>query len=108
MTGTGQTCALVDRRRARPMQEMDPAARYRHEQRLAGVGKGPPKPIRRRRTDCKEIDWSGFALKEAARTLLGRPCRRWASIIPGQEPSSFRSPRQQLNLAARGVLQHAR
>jgi len=71
MTGTGQTCALVDRRRARPMQEMDPAARYRHELRLAGVGKGPPKPIRRRRTDCKEIDWSGFAAQGGCTHITG-------------------------------------
>jgi nucleotidyltransferase/DNA polymerase involved in DNA repair len=53
-----QSPGLTD---ARPMQVVDPAARYHHELRLAGVGNGPPKPIRRRRTDRKEISWYGFA-----------------------------------------------
>ena len=46
---------------ARPYQVMDAAARYRHELRLARAGNGPPKPIRRRRTDRQEIGWYGFA-----------------------------------------------
>src|ERR1700746_1224543 len=51
-----QKAALArPRRGARPTQVMDRAARYHHELRLAGVGNGPPKPIRRRRTDLKEV-----------------------------------------------------
>src|ERR1700757_4690095 len=49
------------RRLARPNQVMDSAARYRHKLRLARAGNGPPKPIRRRRTDRQEIGWYGFA-----------------------------------------------
>jgi hypothetical protein len=48
-------------RRARPNQVMDPTTRHRHELRLAGVGNGPPKPVRRRRTDRKEIGRHGLA-----------------------------------------------
>src|ERR1700738_4276649 len=44
-------------RRARPKQIMDAATRCHHEPRLAGVGNGPPKPIRRRRTGRPEIGW---------------------------------------------------
>src|SRR5205807_3810027 len=59
------------RRRARPMQVMDPAARYHHELRLAGLGDGPPKPIRRRRTDRKQIDWDGFAAQGGCTRITG-------------------------------------
>jgi len=48
-------------RRARPNQVMYPTTRYRHELRLAGVRNGPPKPVRRRRTDRKEISGHGLA-----------------------------------------------
>src|ERR1700737_1595501 len=85
MTGTGQTCALVDRRRARPMQEMDPAARYRHELRLAGWERAHRNQSGAGARIVRRSIGPGSLLKEAARTLLGRPCRRWASIIPGQE-----------------------
>ena len=53
------------------MQVMDPAARYRHELRLAGVGNCPPKPIWRRRTDRKEIDWDGFAAQGGYTRITG-------------------------------------
>src|SRR5258705_10380260 len=48
-------------RRARPKQVMDAAACCHYKPRLAGVGNGPPKPIRCRRTDRQEIGWDGFA-----------------------------------------------
>src|SRR6266446_1366380 len=67
-----QKAALARLRRgARPMQVMDPAARYHHELRLAGVGNGPPKPIRGRRTDRKEIDWYGFAAQGDCTCITG-------------------------------------
>jgi len=62
-------------------------------------GKGPTETNPAQRTDCKEIDWYRFAAQGGCTHILGRPCRRSVSIIPSQEPSSFRSPRQQLNLA---------
>jgi hypothetical protein len=85
---------------------MDPAARYRHELRLAGTRNGPPKPIRGRRTDRQEIGWYGFAAQ--------RGCTR---IIKRAPPTSYRTKdpahsialRQQRNPAVRGassVLEH--
>src|SRR5882724_2006958 len=59
------------RRLARPKQVMDPAALYHHGPRLAGVGNGPPKPIRRRRTDRKEIEWYGFATQGGCTRITG-------------------------------------
>src|SRR5271155_3038717 len=60
-------------RRARPNQVMDPTTRYRHELRLAGVGNGPPKPIRRRRTDRKEIGGHGLAAQVMHHALYHSP-----------------------------------
>src|SRR5271163_4962158 len=40
---------------------MDPAARYYHELRLAGVRNGPTEPVGRGRSDRKEIGGYGFA-----------------------------------------------
>jgi hypothetical protein len=100
-----QKAALVwPRRLARPDQVMDPAARYRHELRLARAGNGPPKPIRRRRTDRREIGWYGFAAQ--------RGCTRIYCICPATDrPISYRSKdpahsvalRQQHNFAVRGA-----
>src|SRR3984893_7638390 len=59
------------RRRARPKQVMDPAARYLHKPRLAWLGNGPPKPIRRRRTDRQEIGWYGFAAQGGCTRITG-------------------------------------
>src|SRR5882672_11016776 len=59
------------RRIARPIQVMDPAARDHHELRLAGVGNRPPKPIRGRRADRKEIDWYGFAAEGGCTCITG-------------------------------------
>jgi hypothetical protein len=61
------------RRLARPNQVMDPAAGYRQELRLAGVGNSPPKPIRHRRADREEIGGYGFATQDATRALLIGP-----------------------------------
>jgi hypothetical protein len=52
---------------------MDPAAGYRQELRLAGVGNSPPKPIRHRRADREEIGGYGFATQDATRALLIGP-----------------------------------
>src|SRR5258708_2198490 len=60
-------------RRARPNQVMDPTTRYRHELRLAGVGNGPPKPVRRRRTDRKEIGGHGLAAQVMHHALYHPP-----------------------------------
>src|SRR5258708_7204852 len=78
------------RRLACPKQVMDPAPRYRHKLRLAGVGNGPPKPIRRRRTDRQEIDWYGFAAQGGYTRITGWVLppighiniRRWTLLIP--------------------------
>src|SRR6266566_4334256 len=88
-----QKAALArPRRRARPMQVMDAAARYHHELRLAAVRNGPPKPIRRQRTDRKEIDWNGFAAQGGCTRITGSALPLMVSIIPDEEPSSFPSP----------------
>jgi hypothetical protein len=71
-----QSPGLTD---ARPMQVVDPAARYHHELRLPGVGNGPPKPIRRRRTDRKEIGWYGFAAHGGCTRITG-----WVLPLIGQ------------------------
>jgi len=66
-----QKAALArPRRLARPNQVMDPAARYRHELRLAGAGNGPPEPIRGRRTDREEIGWYGFAAQRGCTHII--------------------------------------
>src|SRR5262244_4159267 len=66
-----QKAALArPRRLARPNQVMDAAARYRHELRLAGAGNGPPKPIRRRRTDRQEISWYDFAAQRGCTHII--------------------------------------
>jgi hypothetical protein len=49
---------------------MDPAARYRHELRLVGVGNGPSKPIRCRRTDREKIGWYGFAAQRGCTRII--------------------------------------
>jgi hypothetical protein len=67
------------RRLACPQQVMDPAARHRHELRLAAVGNGPPKPIRRRRTDRQEIGWYGFAAHGGCTRIIG-----WVLPLIGQ------------------------
>jgi hypothetical protein len=105
-----QKAAFVrPRRLTRPNQVMDRAARYRHKLRLAGTGNGPPKPIRRRRTDRHEIGWYGFAAQ--------RGCTRIYCIGPATDrPTSYRSKdpahsvalRQQCNIAvgdAAGMLE---
>ena len=67
------------RRLACPMQVVDPAPRHHHELRLPGVGNGPPKPIRRRRTDRKEIGWYGFAAHGGCTRITG-----WVLPLIGQ------------------------
>src|ERR1700738_2054889 len=82
---------------------MDPAARHRHELRLPGVGNGPPKPIRRRRADRKEIGWYGFAAQGCTRItgsvlpLIGQ------HYIGRRDPAHSATPRQQRYLAIRGA-----
>jgi hypothetical protein len=57
-------------RLARPNQVMDSAISYRHALRLARAGNGPPKPIRRRRTDHQEIGWYGFAAQRGCTHII--------------------------------------
>src|SRR5262249_13135380 len=92
------------RRLARPNQVMDLAARYRRELRLARAGNGPPKPIRRRRTDRQEIAWYGFAAQRGCTHII-------ASAQPLIRPTSYHTKdpahsvalRQQHDLGVRGT-----
>src|SRR3984893_15302772 len=87
-------------RRARPKQVMDAATRRHREPRLAGVGNGPPKPIRRGRTDRQEIGWYGLAAQGGCTRITG-------SVLPligrhyigRREPAHSATPRQQRYLA---------
>src|SRR6516164_5242257 len=86
------------------MQVMDSAARYRHELRLAGLGNGPLKPIRRRCADPKEIGWYGFAAQGGCTRILDRPWRSSAnSILVEKNPAHSAGPRQQRHLAVRAA-----
>src|SRR5262249_25449702 len=66
-----KAAAARPRRLACPIQVVDPAARYRHELRLPGLGNGPPKPIWRPRTDRQEIRWYGFAAQGGCTRIRG-------------------------------------
>ena len=99
-----KAAAARPRRLARPMQVVDPAARYHHELRLPGVGNGPPKPIRRRCANRKEIGWYGFAAQGGCTRITG-----WVLPLIGQhyvgrrDPADSLTPRQHRYLAVRGA-----
>jgi hypothetical protein len=80
-----------------------PMTRKSHELRLAAVGNGPPKPIRRRRADRQEIDWYGFAAQGDGRALLMGLAADRPTLYRTKDPAHSVTPRQQRYLAVRGA-----